>query len=446
MTDNHSDHQHESVFERELRDRLRSLADHAPTKPTSSGSARDAAVRRPGLGGGLSDRRWMMAAAAVTIVLVGAVLLGNAIGRENQSAIVAVDGPVPPTDGGRWETMSDAPITFDERAYAAAVWTGDNVLFWAGANLARSVAYADGATYDPATDTWGSIPVPGWGHPGLSSAYLNGGLYATAKGSVVKLDFDAARWEDLATTDQLEMAAVVAVDDVLYGVGPRGFDGDDSADLGIARYNAEADSWDPPVFVSDNGLSTVTSAANTFSLLVDRPPLWTGSEIVVWYPTQVGGLAFDLDSRSWRQLPESTPADWPSSGPPDLTRSLAAVVGGSLVVVASDAQGRGAVIGRLTEDEWRWDDDVLPMTVDDQVTVIAAGDWILLISPEDATISYHVSSGRWFVDSGGPQVTAPNTVWTGSELVVWGGGGSPTTEGRTTNMMWRPPPSLTAGE
>lgn len=62
-------------------------------------------------------------------------------------------------DSDSWSSMSPAPIT--SRTLAAVVWTGTRMLVWGGLTTSLrggDIAAADGASYDPATDRWESIP------------------------------------------------------------------------------------------------------------------------------------------------------------------------------------------------------------------------------------------------------------------------------------------------
>jgi len=55
----------------------------------------------------------------------------------------------------RWEALPPPPIT--GRLGATAVWTGSHVIFWGGA-AGHDQFFADGAAYDPATRRWRVLP------------------------------------------------------------------------------------------------------------------------------------------------------------------------------------------------------------------------------------------------------------------------------------------------
>ena len=85
--------------------------------------------------------------------------------------------------------------------------------------------------------------VPGWGHPGLTSAFFDGELYALAKGSGTRFDPIAGEWIDLPMVEGMFLVATVATDDAVWGLGPAGVNSVGQPDLAIARYDPTSDSW-----------------------------------------------------------------------------------------------------------------------------------------------------------------------------------------------------------
>jgi len=62
----------------------------------------------------------------------------------------------PMTDA--WTLLPKGPATPSGRVLATAVSTGSSVIVWGGGNNAGSVDYADGASFDLATQSWSTIP------------------------------------------------------------------------------------------------------------------------------------------------------------------------------------------------------------------------------------------------------------------------------------------------
>ncbi|MFQ5558884.1 MAG: hypothetical protein ACE5GB_15435 [Acidimicrobiales bacterium] len=222
--------------------------------------------------------RVLIGAAALVAVVVAAVSLtdrGSSTGvRVGDKAASAPDAARPPADFGTWDVLPKAPI--EPRAYPVAFWTGTEAVFWAGSSLDRSFAHTDGAAYNPTTDTWRDLVVPGWGHPGLAGAGLDGRLYVAAKGGAARYDPGEQSWTDLAGVEGMFFRALVATDRELWGIGPAATNADGQPDLAVARHDVGDDRWvagpswpGPPRTVSlIDGL-----------LRLDQPALWTGSEI-----------------------------------------------------------------------------------------------------------------------------------------------------------------------
>jgi N-acetylneuraminic acid mutarotase len=76
--------------------------------------------------------------------------------EESEGAKLLSDGAAYDPASDQWTTMSTSPL--GPRVGHVAVWTGKQMLVWGGATLKESaVAFADGAAYDPVTDTWRKI-------------------------------------------------------------------------------------------------------------------------------------------------------------------------------------------------------------------------------------------------------------------------------------------------
>ena len=71
-----------------------------------------------------------------------------------------------------------------------------------------------------------------------------------------------------------------------------------------------------------------------------------------------------------------------------------------------------------------------------EVTLAAAGDWLVVLSPDQPPVVMDVASGEWHQFDDWPMtgVHNPSTVWTGTQLIVWGGQGSQAGEG----AIWTP--------
>ena len=81
-----------------------------------------------------------------------AIVTGGHLGPGHRRTIVRYD---PSTD--TWTVGASMPISPRERT--PAVWTGEQMMFWSGfATYGTSALLDDGASYDPATDQWTTLP------------------------------------------------------------------------------------------------------------------------------------------------------------------------------------------------------------------------------------------------------------------------------------------------
>jgi hypothetical protein len=164
-----------------LADALRAAEQQGPTTPPSV--ARDDGTVTV-LAVPMATRRSrralaLVAGVAALVAVIAVTVLVRGTNRASELSVGADTGVDRPSSFGSWSVLPEAPI--DSRPFAVAAWTGHEAVFWAGSSLGRDFAYVDGAAYDPSTRTWRELRVPGWGHPGLTSAFFDGELYVLAK-------------------------------------------------------------------------------------------------------------------------------------------------------------------------------------------------------------------------------------------------------------------------
>jgi len=380
-------------------------------------------------------RRWILAAAAALVVVGAATLVvsGGDAGTSLQAGPAVDAGTV---GFGTWQPMATAPIP--PRSHAVTAWTGDEVVFWAGSNTDRTVAYSDGAAYDPVSDSWQIISVPGWGHPGLTSAFDGEQLYVLAKGGASRFDPVSGIWSDLPDIRGRFARAVIAADGAVWVLGPaNAFQPADSGqtDIALARFDEGEQLWTPaPNF---EGVPADAAALVAMTRL-EIQPLWTGSEIVVWNP-KGGGPAFDPSTETWRRIP----APVPESG--RVVDSTAVVTGTGLVAIVEIEDGDRTLVSlaTLAGNTWSWTNGAaLPVMTIDGLSVAGAGDWLVLLRADGSPVIVQVSSGAWEVASDSPLggLIGASTVWTGSEMVIWGGVATPLSgrEAPPVGAIWTP--------
>lgn len=422
-------------------------------------------------------RTWIVVASALVVATVVLTIMVSsrdaaAPATSDPTGDGAADAAVDPAadaavDHGTWSTMADAPIA--PRPYAVAEWIGDEAVFWAGSNLARNFAHTDGAAYDPSTDTWRLLEVPGWGHPGMTSSAYDGELYVLAKGGGSRFDPVSGEWIDLPPVESMYLAGTVATDVGIWGVGTT--DPGGSPTLAVSRYDPATETWHDAPALAPEGL---VSGEDGPQLGEERTPLvvdglvrledaprWTGTEIVLWEPT-TGGVAFDPASERWRSMQTPVPPDG------ELVDSTAVMTDLGLVAIVenerselslalADVDGAGVDgaddVGADVDGDgdrgWRWLDLTLPVGDLPRATVAGAGEWVVVLPVDAPPITVHLPTGDWRAHTDGPAgaldrvgaFEAPNTVWTGDRLVVWGGATPPGADDAASvaGAVWVPP-------
>jgi len=326
--------------------------------------------------------------------------------------------PVATPAGGAWRAMADAPIL--GRSQYGAAWTGSELVVWGGWATAGEAtghaffAAADGAAYDPAADTWRAIaaaPIRGRTSP------------------------------ELAWTGR-ELLVIGGFDDAFAPLG----DG--------AAYDPQTDTWRPIapmppeiagghatwtgselIALSANGQfgAAYEPGADTWRAL-PVPPLpndvwgagmvWTGDEVIaIALPNGVSataaGAAWDPATNEWHELPES-PVVALNSGPPVWIGSELLIISRSLSTGPPEAVPPDTTYVSLYDPEterWR------TAGVQDVYLPIGADTWTgeLLITGDAA---YDPAADEWLALPSRPPREGSTPVWSGEELLIWGGGGA----------------------
>ncbi len=403
---------------------------------TSSGL--DASVASVGRFGGGTGRRLALVAAAAALVL-GAFGLWRVAGGENRIETGPIE-PGPTTDDGsaedgqadetgQWTDLPPAPDGVRSRGQMVSVWTGTEALYWGGrsdSDLAPE-AFVGGLAFDPNADTWRQIAAPQWGHPGASGAYLSGFVYVVAKGAVTRFDPGSGDEAQLALDSRLLPQALATDGDEVVAFGPAaggfGFQvvGPVPGELQVfERAGPLADA------LIDDGQSIEVLAWDRSRYAVVMP------DLSVWSLSTSGSEA------------ELVPVVARPTGPDPQQVELVATDEGPMAV---HLQGDGEQIDIFgLADDFQWN---LPGEYDDfdDVTVIGAGEWIVLLQPRSNSVAFRVNQ----VDVVAPVITDlpigrplgrmnPNAVWTGQELIVWGGNDDPAIEqAPSLGGRFRPP-------
>lgn len=298
--------------------------------------------------------------------------------------------------GGRFDPVSNrwSAVTLtlapSARSRHSAIWTGSEMIIWGGFKLEsdRSTSPLNtGALYNPDSNTWRGTAIAGapaprsnhsavwtgsemiiWGGQRDFSNLNTGARYnpqSNSWTSISTLNAPAARSEHSAVWTGREM--------IVWGGGNDEFD----EPVEGGRYNPVSDTW-IPMTITNSPLGRTGHAA-----------VWTGSELIVWGGSRLqdgylfDGGRYDPESDRWTKLSESG-APFPGDGSTTVWDGSEMIVWGGLYPPA----GGFAYLNKGSrynpgENSWK------------ATTVVAA------------------PTGRYF----------HTAVWTGSEMIIWGGTG-----------------------
>jgi len=430
------------MFEDNLRTlfTLEAEADQPPSQISVPVAGRNARVRQ-------RRRRALMigspvlAAAAVIAVIATSVALAG--GGERIPRPTSPTGPAMPLavpGSASWTRLPRAPI--GPRSEYAAVWTGKEMIVWGGYSR-NTTQYSDGAAYDPATRTWTKIaaaplsarilPVAVWTGKDMlifggagNSNYSDGAAYDPATNTWRRLaPIPGSLGGNLTGTGSYAVWTGKVM--VAWGFFGHGGGAHGGGSLAAATYNPATNSW-----------TAGTAAPAQAPLSGDA--FWTGKEMIVWGSSLAAGyvpgldgvnyghnegFAYDPATGRWSTLPASP------LGSAGRNLMLAAWTGRYLVVGGGDSatglQKDAAAYNPATNSWTRLPDAPVGFEGNGTAPDIwtgASGITIEDAVPGSRPLSLDLTARSWSL---GPKAPVPgrqeaHELWTGSEVLVWGGG------------------------
>jgi len=393
----------------------------------------------------------------------------------------------PATDTWRWMSLVNAPSA---RTLHTAVWTGTEMIVWGGLNADNS-EMASGARYDPSADAWSptstgaNLPAARSGHTAVWTGTemiiwggLSGGTYFNT-GGAYRPSTNTWRATSLASapTGRSRHAAVwTGSMMIVYG-------GDNpSATNTGGRYTPGSDTW-----------AATSTGANVPSARDGFTAVWTGTQMVIWGGSPNPGGRYNPVTNTWlttslvsapsaRLSPSgvwsgtdmivwggfdplsstylnsggrynpSTNTWQPTStgaGTPVGRRSHTAIwTGSEMIVFGGQTPFYQNTGGRYSPATNSWlstnHGANVPASEAGSSAVWTGSEMIVwggancypsCPSPQEVNSGgrFTPATNSWSLTSAGPNVPAARTghtaVWTGREMIVWGGGpqtGSPT--------------------
>ncbi|MCU1676982.1 MAG: hypothetical protein JWM93_1740, partial [Frankiales bacterium] len=363
-----------TVTEGRLREALRARADQVPPLDPMGRVAvgRPRVVRRPFL------------AAAVAAATVAAIAVAFSLTR--------APGRAEPADGHAFQRMSASPLS--PRSGHSAAWTGSELFIWGGEYLpgsnvataattrpdsvdAVSPFLADGALYNPATDTWRTIapsPLPGRRDaPAVAvgtDVYVLGGDQKTGREmDAAKFDPAADTWTTLpAPPDRMCVRLAVGAGTTIFVAGEPRCDRS-TFDLladSIARYDTQTGQWSALPY---SGIGAVRQLAP-----------WRDTVVAV---DDLGHVSrYDAAHRAWTAMPPVPGMTVLNSVAASGTGSLALTTEAGVLTAVGTFQSDSAQGVRIS----RWDDATnawtAPIDLDTAIleappSIVAAGDVLI---------------------------------------------------------------------
>ena len=380
--------------------------------------------------------------------------------EDGRSALVSPDplttGAIAPPTGG-YETAPTAANVCDVnnswtptsttnapvgRKYHTAVWTGSEMIVWGGRTAYTPSPFAlnDGGRYDPATNSWAptstgtNVPSFRYSHTAVwtgTEMIVWGGAYSnTVLNTGGRYDPAGNSWTATSTgtgvPTRLYHTAVWTGTQMIVWGGWGGWSGSSSLQSG-GRYDPAGNSW------TATSIGTGVPTAR-----YSHTAVWTGTQVIVWGGYDGGfqnsGGRYDPGTDSW--VPTSTGANVPAGR----LGHTAVWTGHEMIVWAgSDSFSHFDNSGGRYDpaiDGWASTSTVnAPFGRDARThTAVWTGTRMIVwggysdVSPnwENTGGRYDPATNSWTATSteaGVPAIrTGHSAVWTGTEMIVWGGG------------------------
>jgi len=320
----------------------------------------------------------------------------------------------PSTDSWTPTSITSAP---NGRANHTAVWTGSEMIIWGGqTNFTR---WNTGGRYNPATDTWATTnstdaPSPRYGHTavwtgsemivwgGFSGSYANtGGRYNPATDS-----WTATSIVNAPTGRQYHTAVWTGSEMIVWG---------GTNDSTGGRYNPSTDSW------------TATSTTNAPTARGSHTAVWTGSEMIIW-GGEGGSGRLNTGGRYYPGMDSWTATSTTDAASPRDVHT--AVWTGNEMIV----WGGYPALGSLNDSDTQQPQFAAPTGTATAKAVPRPSPSASIVASAKPTATGTPSPGNggrydpnmdtWRATS---MIDAPNArwthtaVWTGSEMIIWGG-------------------------
>jgi N-acetylneuraminic acid mutarotase len=340
--------------------------------------------------------------------------------------------------GGRYNPSTDtwAPTSVTNaparRENHTAVWTGSEMIVWGGRDTNDS-PLSTGSRYNPSTDSWTptsntKAPDARYWHTAVwtgSEMIVWGGrdanLFPLSTGARYSPSTDSwtptsntkapgARYFHTAVWSDSEM--------IVWG----GFDGNNDVNTG-GRYNPSTDTW------------TATSITNAPAGREFHTAVWTGGEMIVWGGWDRGPQAYYDTGGRYNPSTDSWTNTETNNAPSTRNQHTAVWTGNEMIVWGGFFyDGRNHYLntgGRYNPSSNSWttttttdapEGRIVPTVVWTGSEIIVWGGYTWPDGLLNTGARYNPSADNWTATASTPaQKELHTAVWTGSEMIVWGG-------------------------
>ncbi len=364
----------------------------------------------------------------------------------------------PATDTWRPTRLGDRP---SGRYLHTAVWTGSEMIVWGG--VFQSGQVTTGGRYNPLTDSWmpttvgSNVPVARYYHTavwtggemivwgGYSNGVLNtGGRYSPSTDS----------WTPTSTGSSvpesrfLHSAIWTGSEMIVWG----GYNNSVRLNTG-GRYNPSTDSWMP-----------TSMGSNAPAARDSHSAVWTGSEMIVWGGAVGGntGGRYNPSTDSWTPTSAAPNVPLPRNYHTAVWTGSEMIVWGGHDSFTSAFSKTGARYNPAT-DAWASTRTTSAPNGRQLHTAVWTGhemivwggynyDYLGVLNILNTGGRYNPAADNWIptsTDGPPPARELHTTVWTGSEMIVWGGfdGATYHSTGSRYNLalnQWNPTSSVGA--
>ncbi len=327
-----------------------------------------------------------------------------------------------------WSSTKVDVNTPESRGFHSAVWTGTEMIIWGGVGWSGELN--TGAKYNPSTDTWtatsvgANVPLARKYHSAVwtgTEMIIWGGNDATSYNTGAKYNPSTDSWTSVTTTDaptaRADHSAIwTGSEMIVWGGG--------SSENTGGKYNPSTNTW-----------TATSTGANVPSQRSNYSLVWTGTEMIVWGGFYSGsylndGSRYDPSTNSWTAMT--------STGAPSIRGNHAAIWDGSDMIIYggySSSQKTDGFKYDPSGDSWTSiSTSGAPSTsqIGFEATAVWTGTEMIVWGGRTSGADllsgggkYNSSTDSWSSMYNGPSVPDPkdraSVVWTGSEMIVYGG-------------------------